>query len=397
MSIKTLVGFKKIWNGANKRSFFLLTGLGLAILVFVLGVRQPVPFRVAEVVGKPDIYRDADAAWMTLREGDLVYAKDKIRTVANSDARLSLGDRLTLKLERSSQFKGSGSAFFDLRPAFEGHLFIGGLLGATDHKFGSRGLLTISTPNAEIRVRDAIFRVQADVRTGVDTIYVLRGRVEVERREGRFEGMRIVRDLEKIIVRKKVLTQPVKMEPKEWQLAFEAYRMIPSAKGFQLFQQWLSKRAGSLFQYVRDHGDFYTPRHGFIRREFFFDRESQHTLLRIYYDVFPETAFVGFYMLTRDLDLSKTQYLEFDLKSETEASPEILYMEFKSRGEIVRSFPIQDITKEWKSYHVPVRMGANVRVDEVVIYLRHSMAQKYKQGTLLLRNLNLVLVQEAAK
>ncbi len=364
-------------------SIFLLAGLAAALSIFGLELNRQVPIRILSVSNQTEMFRQPDG-WRAVQEGNLLLERDRIRTGANSSALLEFSPRLVLLLERNSQMKGRSSTFMEA-PRHEVHLLDGSLLGAT---WASGEELRIFTPQALFRIREAVFRILVDDRNDVDTVYVLDGEVEVVRREDKTSETVVVGPLQKIEVRGRVATRPETLSLREWQSAFRAYQIRPRGHAFHSRQQRISRHAGDLFRYVTEHGDFYTPNHGYSEREFFHDRASGKSVLRMYYDIFPATAFVGTYMLLNRPDLSPYEALEVDVRTDG-ASPGIVYLEMKFRGSAVRTFMFRNLEQEWKTYRVA--LGAQTHtIDEIVIYVRHGSSGEIRQGTLFFRNFHLV-------
>lgn len=369
------------------KTLFLTFGLVISAAVCFILLQAQTPARILEFDEHVEIYRSGAEAWQLVKKGDLLHENDRLRTSGNSTVKLQLSKYVSMVLERNSQMKLKGSTFLSRPFTYKVHLFGGSLLVASSNIETFKSLGRIQTPNAVISGDNAIFRVSANLHSQTDSITVLQGKVKIVRQEGNGHELKYAEPLEKVEIRDKVMSIAQKISTQEWQDASPAYELSWMPTYFEFQQNLLAGKAGNLFRYVTEHGDFYTPKHGFFLRQFL--KDGHETLLKLYYDVFPESAFAGLYLKIQGLDVKQYKTLQFQIKSDGPA-PEILYLEFKAAGDVLQSFPIQKITEEWKQLEVPLRMSRIKNIDEIVIYLRHTMAAEHLRGNLVLKDFNLV-------
>jgi len=151
----------------------------------------------------------------------------------------------------------------------------------------------------------------------------------------------------------------------------------------------LSKEAGSLFQYVFDHGTFYTPQFGFAEREFIKDAVTGKVRLELSYDVFPKTSFGGVYLKTRNFDLSRFKALKFQARGDPkEGYPESIRIELKSGRSVIRAFAPRDFKESWQSFAFPFRVNRPTPISEITLVISHEKAQRYPKGKLHLREVD---------
>ena len=293
----------------------------LVVLFLVLGTLAAVPFllfrpgpalpayEIANFMGKVSVYARPQRTWIEAQRGYALNLGDKIRTGPKSEVDLRVPDQIRLRLKENSEAEVKKPKLFEQAPRYQLFLHRGSLIGATEKGFEGKRL-EISTPVLVAAVLGTSFQVVSDDTTGDSSVRVLKGTVEVQSLKTRQKV--VVRALEKTEVKagNSPPLEPVRISREEWSQLKETYEFVQKSAAFEAQQLDLAHGAGNLFQYVFDHGTFYTPNFGFTNREFVKDETSGETYLEIEYDVFPMGSYVGIYFKTRNLDISKFKGLD---------------------------------------------------------------------------------------
>jgi hypothetical protein len=370
-------------------ALFVVLG-ALAALPFFL-LFQPKssspPFEVRNFVGQAEFYAHEKRAWVPLRRGGSLGARDKIRTGPGGEVDLQLPDKIQIRLKENSQAEGPKPKLFEKELASRLHLLRGAIVSSTEKDFA--GQFEISTPVLVAAVRGTELRVESNPETRESWVGVLRGTAEV-----RSIGARkwvTVKALEKTEVKGNAPPmEPVRVSRKEWDRLKEAYELIQKSAALEARQMDLSKEAGNLFQYVFDHGTFYTEKFGYCEREFIKDEATGKVHLEVNYDVFPTGSFAGMYIKTRDLDMSKFKALSFQLRiNPEEGFPESFRIELKSGSGIARLFVPREFKPNWQTFQFPLRFNQPTKITEITIVFGNEKAGTHKKGSMALRDLTL--------
>lgn len=352
-------------------------------------------------MGKVEIYARSKRTWIEGQRGYSLNLGDKIRTGPKSEADLRVPDQIRLRLKENSEAEVKKPGLFEKTqaPRYQLHLRRGSLIGMTEKGFEGKRL-EISTPVLVAAVLGTSFQVVADDETGDSSVRVLRGSVEVQ--SLRTRKTVTVRSLEKADVKagESPTLEPARISREEWNQLKEAYEFVQKSAALEARQLDLSKEAGNLFQYVFDHGTFYTPKFGFTNREFVKDEATGEVHLEIEYDVFPTGSYVGIYFKTRNLDISKFKGLEFEVRGlPEEGYPESMKIEFKSGAGVVRAFVPRDFKEKWAKFQYPLRFNRATDLTEITFVFSNEKVGSAKKGMIHVRNLTLVPIppEELAK
>jgi len=160
----------------------------------------------------------------------------------------------------------------------------------------------------------------------------------------------------------------------------------------------LSKQIGSFFDFVFDHGTFYTPKVGYSGREFFKDEDSGEVFLEIEYDVFTRGSFAGMYIKTRNLDLSGYDTLEFEMRRvEGEGFPQSIRIELKSKTGIARAFAAKMPKPAWEKVSFPLHVRNETLMTEMAFVFLHDRVGEDKKGAVQFRRMHLIKAEASTQ
>jgi len=387
------------------RAGFTRAGLLITMLILVIGsavigyytllrdAKTVEPLMVSNFIGQPEVYSREKRAWVPLNRGDMLNAKDKIRTGPNTEVDLRIPDQINFRLKENSELENKAPGIFDEDVAQRLELLKGKLLGSTQEGFeDQKGRFEIATPVLVASIRGTTFMISADPETLESWVGVLRGQVEVRSKSIFIPGIVTVESLETTMEEGGKLTAPQRISRLQWDQMKEAYELTQKSLDYEANQIDLSRQAGNLFQdYAFDHGTFYMPKVGFADREFFFDSEENAVILKIDYDVFPESSFVGMYIKVRNMNLENFDGLEFYLRRESDKDyPAAFKIEIKEKGQVVRAFAPHTFKKQWKTVYFPFQVSSDTPVSEITFVFSNERVGEYKKGILEFRDFNLI-------
>lgn len=319
---------------------------------------------------------------------------DTIEVGATGEAIIQIEELYVLRLKPNTSIKQEAS---EVAAAYSGkdrvtyrfRLDKGSLLGTTRSRGESINSLKLLIGDKAFDVQDSTFRVQ--LTDAEPWIGVLRGSIKPDVENTGSNQPMFIRALEKVSISSEPLQTPLKVSEQEWGLLRETYEMNVKTAAEEALQLDLSKRAGDFFEYVFDHGTFYTEDVGYTVRDFYEDKTSGEVYLDAEYDVFPSNSFVGLYVLTRDLDAQNYGGLKFDIRRKPdEGYPDRFYVELKSKGQIIHRFEITGVKPNWESRQIDFFSPVSTPITEVtLVFLNESIGQN-KKGYIQMRNLQIV-------
>jgi len=294
-----------------------------------------------------------------------------------------------LRLKENSEIDILPPKFFEKKTGLRLKLFRGTVLGITMQPLAP-GYFEVTTTKLSATTEKGMFLIKEDLKTNESFASVLSGSLKV-RDNAAGSSWVVVRPQEMVIADKtQGISEPNPVSRGEWNEIKEAYQLVQINQEVEARQQDLSKKAGSLFQYVFDQGTFYAPNYGFSRREFFKDPTSGEVWLSIEYDVFPVGSMAGVYLKTRELDMSKFVSFEFEAKgAEEEAIPAGFRIEFKA-GSVLRAYVPRDLTQKWQTFQYPLNFKKSASISEITLLFANDKVGEYKQGKVLFRNFKLL-------
>ena len=365
---------------------------------------SPLAFEILGFEGDVQVYDLQSRSWRVPKRGEEFKTSQKLKTGADGMVNFQVENEIHMRLKENSELKNEESRVRGKQEIYKLRLTQGVLLGATTRQFerkqtADQSILQILTRDYIANIHGAIFRVQATAQQGADNkVGVLRGFVEVSKPSPFFQskGVRI-RGLEESSVVGGVVQPATRVNTESWGLMKESYELLEKSAVMEAEQIDLSKSAGSFFNYVFDHGTFFTPKVGFSSREFFKDPDSGEVFLETQYDVFPAGSFCGVYIKTRDFDISKYSGLSFEVRrNPEEGSPDSFFIELKAKGNVVRRYAPKTFEQTWKRMAFDFRAKKSVIVNEVVFVFTNSRVGEAKKGVLEFRHMDLIPLPVAA-
>ena len=355
----------------------------------------PLAFEIVGFEGDVQIYDLQSRSWRLPKRGEEFATAQELKTGADGMVNFQVADEIHLRLKENSSIKNELSGMRGKREIFKLRLSEGVLLGSTTRQFERKqkarnAILEVLTRDYVAEVHGAIFRVQAT--TQANKVGVLRGFIEVARPALFFrrQGVRI-RGLEETSVVGGVVQPATRVSSETWGLMKESYELLEKTAVTEAEQIDLSKNAGSFFNYVFDHGTFYTPKFGYANRDFFKDTDSGQVWLEAEYDVFPTGSYAGVYIKTRDFDISKFAGLSFDVRrNPEEGTPDSFFIELKSKGNVVRRFAPKTFERDWKRVEFYFHAQKPIIINEVTFVFTNARVGESKKGVLEFRSLNLI-------
>ena len=375
---------------------FLFLGI-LAALPFLFYHPKNLPlYQVQNFMGPAEIYSSRVKIWAPLRRGDSLGANDKIRTGPKTEVDLGIPDQFSLRVKENSQLEVKGPRLLTKTAGYRVHLVRGSLVGSTQKDY-SGAPIEISTPTLVAAFESPMFHMEVKPENSDSIVHVLQGSAQV--RSAKSSRFVTVHSLEKTEVsRNAAPIQPVKVSREEWNQMKEAYELVRKSAAVEAKQLDLSKMAGGLFDYVFDHGTFYTPEFGHAEREFIKDKTSNKVHLKIDYDVFPTGSFVGVYIKTRNLDLAKFKGVEFQARvNPDEGYPQSMRVEFKTETGMARVFVPHDFKQSWQTYQYPLIVRQPTPIAEIALVFSNEKVGDFKKGVIYLSNFNLIAASQAAQ
>jgi hypothetical protein len=382
-------------------AIIVIAGALLLWTLFAPRASTPLAFEILGFEGDTQIYDLHSRSWRAPKRGEEFSTAQELKTGTDGLVNFQVAGEIRMRLKENSLLKNEASRKIGDQEIFRLRLSNGILLGATTRQFDRKqrmqnAILEVLTRDYVAKIHGAIFRVQA---TGaLNTVGVLRGFVEVSKpglffRNG---GIRI-RGLEETSVTGGVIQPAAKVSTEAWGAMKESYELLEKTASTEAEQIDLSKSSGNFFNYVFDHGTFYTPKAGYVNREFFKDPDSGQVFLETEYDVFPTGSVCGVYIKTRDFDIAKFSGLSFEVRRNLEEGvPDSFFIEFKSKGNVVRRFAPKTFERSWKTLEFDFHAKKTVMVNEVVFVFTNARVGEAKKGVLEFRNINLIPLSAAA-
>ena len=376
---------------------FLIFVAILGVAAYVL-LNLPVnvqTFEITNFVGKTEMYSNAKRAWGPLERGASFGVGDKIRTGEESEVDLKLEDQAVLRLKPNSEIRGMRPWFFEKPTVLPIELVKGTLLGAQDKQFQEKfGSFDIATPLIVATAKGTLFQMTTEEANNRSFAGVIRGALEVRKRT--FFNISAsslhIGNTQKADVLNPENIKAEKIDREDWNSMKETYDLIQRSAAFEAKQIDLSKKSGTFFEYVFDHGTFFTDKFGFANREFAENPKDNEVYCEIEYDVFPVGSVVGVYIKTRGLDLSQFKGLQFEARKnpDEKATPDGFRIELKQKSQTVRATSPKVFKNEWQPYQFIFNARKPTPVNEMVFVFSHEQVGEFKKGMIQLRNFNML-------
>jgi hypothetical protein len=381
--------------------------IGVVFLLPHLSPKDSLPSLAYEVTGFEGDVQITDALdqeWRAPKRGEEFVSGQKIRTGADGIINLQVEDEIRLRLKENALLANRECKSQGGKEIYHLGLDQGVLLGATTKPFDKKvsedkANFMVVTPVFNAIPRGALFRVSASPQETGNKVGVLRGVVEIFKQFQLFsQGGYKIRGLEESVFLNGEVQPPTRLTPEAWQELKEGYDLMARSAAMEAEQMDLSKEAGSFFrEAVFDHGTFFTPKMGFAGREFFKNPETGEVYLETEYDVFPTGSFVGVYLKTRDFDASRHEGLTFEIRRRGEEGvPDNFFIEFKSKGNVIRKFSPHGFLREWTPFEFKFSATKPTPINEVVFVFTNDRVGEAKKGMLEFRNFMLTPKKEKA-
>lgn len=385
----------------NKAAFFILLAIAAAIaaVAFYLWARPgKAPSDVLEVssfTGDVQVFDKLTGKWSPIDRGRKLQIGDRLKTGAEAEVDMEVPEKIRVRVKQNSEFGFMGPKMYEKNPYIRMQLDRGEMLAATQKGFGDERL-DIETPHFTAKSQGGYFRVRTSEESKKSWLGLMRGKAKIQTGE-LFGGKTFeVQGLEVAEAEAgKPISEPRRVSKDEWQELSEVYQLTVKSAALEAEQLDLSKSTGSLFDFVFDHGTFYTPEFGYALREFFKDENTGGVSLEVEYDVFPKGSFVGMYIKTRDLDLSQYSHLEFEMRQvPDEGFPQAIRLEIKSKSGVARAFAAKLPRKDWEKVSFPLHVKESIFSTELALVFLHDRVGEYKKGSVQFRNVNLIKAEK---
>ncbi|HTL46582.1 MAG TPA: FecR domain-containing protein [Verrucomicrobiae bacterium] len=372
--------------------FAVLAGGGYLVLIPVSAVP---PLEITQFSGPVELV-DAQGKAVKAERGNLLQMGQQLRTGDGGEADLELAGKIKLRLKPNSEIVLAGPLFYEKKPPMRLLLNRGQAFAVTEKNWNGSNI-ELQTPDLVSRSQGGYYCLRANPQDNSSGIGLMRGKAEVRKKSSPFswvpvhglEEVRAGRDVSK--------AAPQNISKEEWKQMSEIYELTQKSAAVEALQLDLSKQAGSLFDFVFDHGTFYTPKIGYAGREFFKDDNTGEVYLEIEYDVFTKGTFTGMYIKTRNLDLAKYSALEFEMRRvPDEGIPQSMRLELKSKTGIARAFAAKLPKADWEKVSFPLHVRNETFMTELAIVFLHDRVGQDKKGAVQIRRVNLIPAETPA-
>jgi len=374
----------------------VLLVVAVCILIASFLRRGPVnlpEFEIDNFSGNVEIL-SADGSWKKAERGMRLLPGGGLRTGEASEADLLIPGQLKARLKAGSELAYKKPGYFDKNRGFHLNVAKGEILLATEKgseaDSSSRASFNLEGQGIRARAQHGYFYLKSEP-AGQSMLGVMRGKAEVSGTSGFGKSWRLVPSLHFASAEAgKNADEPKRMSREEWNHMREVYDLKLKSAAMEAMQLDLSKKAGSFFSFVFDHGTFYTPKFGYSGRDFFLDDSTGESYLEVEYDVFPKGSFVGVYMKTRDLDLSQFDSLQFEMRKspDGEGEPQAIRIELKAKTGVVRAFAAKLPKEQWQPVTFPLHLKTPTQLTEITLVFLHDRVGEYKKGAVQIRRLN---------
>lgn len=386
-------------------AIFLLTIIfwGAAKLFFFTrsaarGVPAEMPgLEIAAASGEAQVLDSRNAVWLPAERGAQFKVGDLFKSGKGSEADLILGDKIRLRIKQNSEISWVPCPRHNPESTLCFKLNKGKILAATQRGF-SGGKLSVETPGCSMTAHSGYFIMESDGQAGRSVLGVMRGQAAVSDPSNPQTAPLGAGALQVVdSIKGNFPESPRALTRDEWESFSEIYELTEKSAAEEADQLSLSRGAGSLFEFVIDHGSFFTPDFGFARRDFFKDPSSETPFLEIEYDVFPTGSLAGMYLKTRDLDLAQFSHLEFEMRqSPEERAPQAMRIEVKSKTGVLRAFAAKLPRQNWAKFSFPLQVKKSTLATEVTIVFQYERVGEFKKGAVQLRNINLIRAPDSS-
>lgn len=353
------------------------------------------PVAIGPFPGKVEISADGKT-WQKPVYNTFLKPNTYVRTGPDGEIDLQAGKTVFLRLKQNGLIRFMAPAFFSKAQA-RFHVNAGTVL-ITNQKeniqlsfnpaFDQAPKNFWQDVSTQMVESEGIYAVTVDASKKFGRVDVLRGKLIVSSLLPKMSAA--IKDMESGEKIGGGAFHKTKIVQTNWRNAREAYEVKPAAMDAQVSQLDLSKKAGIFFNYALDHGTFYQKNYGWCEREFIVPADGSPAYLEITYDVFPVGSWVGVYIKTKNLDLSKFKTFKVDARRiPGKSHPDNIRLEFKSKYQVVQAYAIKRLNKDWETITFPVRLAKESPINEVTIIFSNNKVGNNKTGGVQFRNFTL--------
>lgn len=348
-------------------------------------------YEIEMFAGDAQVYQSKTSVWVKADRGLALEPGDILKTGKKSEIDFKIADQMRFRLKENSQiFFTTDRSSQNTDSRFRIKLDDGSLYGASEKKLSNP--LEILANDLEAVTKNGAFLLQ---KNSTQPLFLgwMSGKAQVTVKQ---QEPFALKALEKVVgAPDRPTLSAEKIANKDWFRLQEVYDLIPKSAAMEAAQLDLSQEAGGMFKYVFDHGTFFTPKFGYANREFI-KKENGDVYLEIEYDVFPAGSFVGMYLKTRELDVSKFKKIKFEARRAPQDNgyPESMKIELKSNSGTARSFVPRQFSSKWTTYEYPIVSTKLLDIREITFVLHHDSVGGHYKGFLQLRNFELEVVDE---
>lgn len=359
-----------------------------------VSVNLPV-LEIENASGSVEVFDPQVNSWQKAGPGSRLAPGGRLKTAAGSEADFQIPGVIKARLKSESELIYKLPGYGEKTSNLSFLVAKGEFLAATENRSSDSSTalpgLVFSSPDLKARADQGYFYLKSEP-DGKSTFGVMRGRAEVSKNGWGIRKWAPMASLFFVSSSGGKLEAPRRISRDEWNEMREVYELTIKTAAMEAVQMDLSKKAGSLFRFVFDHGTFYTPKFGYSGREFFLDESTGESYLEMEYDVFPKGSFVGMYIKTRGLDLSRFSNLEFEMRKSPggEGEPKTIRIELKSKNGLVRAFAAKLPQKQWQKLSFPLYVRTPTEMNEMTFVFLHDRVGEFMKGTVQIRRINLV-------
>lgn len=393
--IKKVVAQKPM-DRHDKKLFIVIPMLAIGGLLIIplLPVKPVSSFSTTQSNGEVKVISPQNEILEKPMRGAEITPGSVIKTGAEGEIDIEIPGQVKLRVKENSEVVIGKTYFYEKQPPLRVVIESGRIL-ATREKDSTLKNLELKTNSLAARfVNDSQGSAALNVEATDDAskVSVIRGQAEVQKAGFLSSSKILLSPLEKVESKKGQKTaESQKISRDEWDKMKEIYELTQKSAAQEAKQLDLAKKAGSFFEYVFDHGSFYTPKFGYCERQFFLQEDGETSYAQIEYDVFPPGSYAGIYVKTRDLDAAKFSAFELEIrKVEGEGFPMNVRVELKSKSGLVRAFALKNPGEGWEKRTFPLLFKKETLLTEVTVVFHNTMVGENKKGMIEFRNINLI-------
>ncbi len=365
----------------------------------VNNVPSPAPTAVITFLSfTGDVSTSEDGAqWKKPSYGDILKPNHFLQNGKDAETDLKYGETAFVRLKKNSSIQYVSPSRFTPEISGRLHLENGTLLIASGKETLQASVLGKAkqslkgdTSTRFINISpETLLLIRTSSETNLTVVSVLRGLVTLKSEAPAFSLE--ISDTEMAEIPLTGEAKKTRISQEFWKDAREAYELKPKTAATEAAQMDIAKKAGNFFDYVLDHGTFYQQKWGWCEREFVEPEDKTPAYLETTYDVFPRGSWVGVYLKTRNLDLSKFKAFKIEARRiPGRPHPQFVRLEFKSKAQVLQAFAIKMLNAGWENIEFPIRLSKESMISELTIIFTHEKVGSDKSGGFQIRNFTLI-------